>query len=314
MTRVRPLIPVIIGPTAGGKTALAVACAQKLTAATGCPAHIISADSVQIYRGMDIGSAKPTAAERQGIPHHLIDILDPDDAFTVHDWLAKADNLIEELQRVGICPVLVGGTHLYIKALVDGLFQGPTPDPALREELSIRPLSTLRHTLEQVDPESAARIHPADQRRTVRALEVYIQSGVPISILRQQWDRQHPRRDDLLLLGLDWPTDQINSRINLRAKEMMGLGFLDEVRELLPCMGVQARQAIGYAQLAAHLRGESTLEDALEQIKVETRRFAKNQRTWLKRLSANSSFRWVPGASVESEGTAQDISRQCLAT
>lgn len=294
-----PRFPVIAGPTAGGKSDLAVDVALAL-GERGTPGggEIVSADSVQIYRGLDIGSAKPTPEERRGVPHHLIDVVKPDEAFTVADWLAAANTVVADIQSRGSIPIVVGGTHLYIKAFLEGLFEGPDPDPALRESLRAQGLPALREQLRRADPQAAARIHPNDERRTIRALEVLHQTGTPITQLQQQWDKR--ARSDCTLVVLDWPSELLNPRINARVKDMMSRGLLEETRALMgatgepssarPCspfrFGPQSREALGYKQLLAHLEGRCSLDDAVEQIKIETRRFAKNQRTWLRRLRA----------------------------
>jgi tRNA dimethylallyltransferase len=295
MTNPAPIL-VIVGPTAGGKSALAMALARAL------PGECISADSMQIYRGMDIGTAKPTAAERSEIPHHLIDLVEPDDdGFTVDAWLERATATADEIRRRGRTPIVVGGTNLYVRALLEGLFEGPEPDPALRAALEALPISALREELVRVDPPSAARIHPNDLRRTVRALEVFRQTGTPLSTLQTQWSadvRQNARRD-AIVVGLEWPVDAINRRINARVKEMMAAGFLDEVRTLAARgLGRQAREAVGYGELLEHLAGRVSLEDAIEAIKIRTRRYAKQQRTWLRRFRALERSCWLD-ASVE---------------
>jgi tRNA dimethylallyltransferase len=270
--------PVIIGPTAGGKSSIAMevaACAE----AAGLRAEILSADSVQIFRGMDIGSAKPTPDELARVPHHLIDVVDPEGRYTVHDWLEDAERTVDEVRTRGALPIIVGGTNLYIKAFMEGLFRGPEPDASIRAELQRIPQGDRRAELERVDAAAAARIHPNDERRTVRALEVFRQTGVPITEHQRQWDRD--RRPGALLYGLDWEPDALARRINARVKLMMDAGLLDEVRALAPRLGPQAREALGYKQLLRHLpeaaggTGEWTLEEAVEQIKIETRRFAK---------------------------------------
>lgn len=294
-------IPVIVGPTAGGKSALAVELAQNLG-----NAEIITADAFQIYKGMDIGTAKPTIAERQDIPHHLIDVRDPRDPtpFTVHDWLREANAAIADIQSRGKLPIVVGGTHLYAKALLDGLFDGPGADPALREQLRAKGLPALREELERVDPQAAQRIHANDERRTIRALEVFHLTGKPISSHQTQWDSKSATSDiplptSHILIGLDWPSEKINPRINQRVKHMMELGFLDEVRSLhasgafAPNANPQAREALGYKQLLDHLEGRRSLEDAVERIKIDTRHFAKTQRTWLKRLRITPESMWI---------------------
>lgn len=307
-----PRIPVIVGPTAGGKTDLSLLVAEMLARRTGLASEIISADSVQIFRGMDIGSAKPTMIERRGIPHHLIDIVEPDGTYNVHQWLADAERAIDQVQARGGLPIVVGGTHLYIKALLDGLFEGPPPDPQLRERLTARGLHVLRTELERVDPTAAGRIHPNDLRRTVRALEVFHQTGTPISVLQSQWDREHPRRPDLHVFALLWPTELINRRINRRVRLMMEAGLVDEVRRLSPRLGVQAREALGYKQVLDALAGSMSLEEAFEQIKIETRRFAKNQRTWLRRLSQHQHYTGLALTDSPGPAHAAAIVEQCV--
>lgn len=516
------LVPIIAGPTASGKTALAVEVALALRA-RGRTAEIVTADAFQVYRGMDVGTAKPTTAERAGVPHHLIDVVEPTDRFTVADWLAGAERAIDDVQKRGGTPIVVGGTHLYIKALLDGLFDGPPADERLREALRGMGREALRTELERVDPDAAARIHPNDERRTIRALEVFRLTGTPISKHQTQWaddpgaerpllgspalragpttshretgtpltspwvnlddlDRtlqHHPESivpagfvprdpypegmygpvDDLIrtrrylphlalphatyfvswhanegevlrpeerdivlramthfdgerarvyaacvmpnhvhwlirpfepyrladlvssvkrysaaevhrtrgvtgslwqpecfdwivrhrrdfvecvayialnpvearlssrmaqypwtrvhveamveqkapgtecratqrqrfrFVALQWPIDALNRRINSRVRAMMDRGLMEETRGLWLAgrLGPQAREALGYKQLVEHLEGRSSLDDAVERIKIETRRFAKNQRTWLRRLGLS------PGATV----------------
>jgi tRNA dimethylallyltransferase len=307
--------PVICGATASGKTDLAVAVALRLGG------EIVTADAFQIYRGMDIGTAKPTHPERQGVPHHLIDVVDPgadvgptgakrreaSDRFTVADWLGRAERALADIASRGRVPIVVGGTHLYIKMLMEGMFEGPSPDPELRAELEATPLAVLRAELERVDVDAAARIHPADDRRTRRAIEVYRQTGTPISVHQSQWDEAASREARAVRLeqltgrrpvvvALEWPTEELNRRINARVRVMMEAGLLNEVRELwstgrLPA-GSQAREALGYAQLVDHLEGRCSLDEAVEQIKILTRRFGKAQRTWLRRLAQ------IPGTAA----------------
>lgn len=317
-------VPIIVGPTAGGKSALAVELAHSL-ASQGQAAELITADAFQIYKGMDIGTAKPSIAERQGIPHHLLDLRDPRDPtpFTVHDWLRAAKAAIDDIRSRGKQPIVVGGTHFYIKALLDGLFEGPGADHALRDQLRAKGLPALREELERVDPDAARRIHANDERRTIRALEVFHLTGKPISAHQTQWDAgppslkegagggrqprpgaqspispqgspsdiRHPTSDiPFRLIILDWPSELINPRINARVKQMMEAGFLDEVRALNAAgafgsgANPQAREALGYKQLVDFLECRRSLEDAVERIKIDTRHFAKAQRTWLKRL------------------------------
>lgn len=340
--------PIIIGPTAGGKSDLAVQVAHGLARRGAPPAEIITADAYQIFRGLDIGTAKPAFEERGGIPHHLIDVVDARERFSVHDWLMRATRTIEEVRSRGSTPIVVGGTHLYIKALLDGLFEGPGPDAELRARLAARPLAELRAELERVDPGAAARIHPNDARRTVRALEVFRLTGRPISEHQRQWDRPHTigraggsgalgaeDQEDSepaggrVLVGLDWPAELLNPRINARVKSMIERGLVEEARTLWsagafeaaaagwreeagsreqagvggdgPARANQAREALGYKQLIEHFEGRCTLEEAVERIKIETRRFAKNQRTWLKRLRLTPGSVWIDAAATPRE-------------
>jgi tRNA dimethylallyltransferase len=305
-----PKTVLIVGPTAGGKTALSVELARTLPHG----GEVISADAFLVYRGMDIGTAKPTADERRGVPHHLIDIREPTERFSVHAWLTEAEAAIDGVRARGRTPIVVGGTHLYAKALLDGLFEGPKPDPALRAELVAMGLPALRAELERVDPAAATRIHPNDERRTVRALEVFRQTGMPMTEHQTQWDGQDGRRD-IVLVGLEWPTEAINGRINARVRAMMAGGFLDEVRGLVErgVLGPQAREALGYKQLAEHLSGACSLDDAVERIKIQTRRFAKNQRTWLRRLRTTPGSVWLgPEAVLEPVEAAGRIAAQVM--
>ena len=303
-----PRIPVIAGPTAGGKTALAVAVAKAFDKAGAGLGEVISADAFQVFQGMDIGTGKVTAEEMQGVPHHLIDILEPDDSepFTVARWLELAQQAVAEIRTRARVPIVAGGTHLYIKAFMEGMFEGPGADETIRQKYRKMEPVARRRLLERVDPQAAQRIHPNDERRTIRALEVFEITGTPISTHQAQWGCT--RRADARLIVLDWPTEAINSRINARVKAMAAKGLVEEVESLLMQgkLGEQAIQALGYKQLGSVLReafgcdgsedeavrgvrlprlSEKALARALEQTKIETRRFAKNQRTWLKRLS-----------------------------
>ncbi len=304
-----PRFPVICGPTAGGKTALAVELALALESAGPARAEIISADAYLIYKGLDIGTGKPTERERKGVPHHLIDIAEPAERFSVHQWLRAAEDAIEQIRSRGAIPIVVGGTHLYIQAMLAGLFDGPEPDEALRERLRAMSAPERRSELERVDPAAAQRIHPSDHRRTVRALEVFRQTGTPITELQTQWERAQPDRSDRVLIGLDWAGEAINRRINARVRGMIERGLVEEARALWEGgrLGAQAGEALGYKQLIEHFRGEATLEDAIERIKIETRRFAKNQRTWLRRLRATPDSVWLDAESDTPQNHAQAI-------
>lgn len=307
--------PVIVGPTAGGKSALAVAVAQLAVERLGLGAEVITADAFQVYRGMDIGTAKPGLAERAGLPHHLIDLREPTERFSVAEWLGLARACERDVRARGRLPIVVGGTHLFVKAYLDGLFEGPDPDPAIRAVVRAMTQAERRAELARIDPEAAGRIHANDERRTARALEVYRQTGVPISAQQTQWDRERAEQagdgPSTLLIGLDWPTDAINRRINARVRAMVAAGLVDEVAGLVRAgrLGPQAGEALGYKQIAAAMSadggiGAAALAEAIERIKIETRRFAKNQRTWLKRLRLTPGSLWLTAAAEASEPRA----------
>lgn len=301
-----PLI-VIVGPTAGGKTALSIALANELPSGGEC----LCADSMQVYRGMDIGTAKPTPEERDQAPHHLLDLVDPsEDGFTVDRWLELAESAIADIRARHRIPIVVGGTNLYVKALLEGMMDGPEPDDALRAELERTPIEDLRAELERVDPEAASRIHPNDRKRTLRAVEVFRLSGQPLSAQQQQWDRGAVRAD-ARIIGLDYPAEVINRRINARVKAMVEAGLVDEVRALhdAGALGRQAREALGYKQIIEHLEGQYTLAEAIEQVKIRTRRYAKQQRTWLRRFRAWPNSLWLDASSRSTGEQAADVLR-----
>jgi tRNA dimethylallyltransferase len=299
-----PLL-VIVGPTAGGKTALAVELALRLGG------ECISADSMQVYRGMDIGTAKPSPAEQRGVPHHLFDLVDPsDDGFTVDDWLEHCERAVEAIRGRGRIPIVVGGTNLYVRALLEGLFKGPEPDPGLRALLERTPLGELRAELVRVDPRAADRIHPNDQRRTVRAIEVFRSTGRPLSEHQTQWsERLGARvRPDAFVVGIDWPVELVNRRMNARVKGMFAAGLVEEVRALATKpggLGRQAREAVGYGEALAVVAGTMSLDEAIEATKIRTRRYGKQQRTWLRRFRGVEHAVWIDAATMP-EGTWPD--------
>lgn len=295
--------PVIVGPTAGGKTALGVELAKRLSG------EVVTADAYQIYTDLHIGTAKPTIEEREGIEHHLIDLVELKDRFTVHDWLHRADPLVHALQNDNITPVVVGGTNLYIKAFLDGLFEAPEPSDEVKLRVESMTQPDRRAMLEEVDPEAHARIDGADIRRTKRALEIYLETGTPITTLQRQWDQDKPTRPEAVLIGLDWSVEAINARINKRVKIMIEQGLVEEARALFDAdaFGEQSREAIGYKQLIAHFEGRCSLDDAIERIKIDTRRFAKNQRTWLKRLRVRPGTIWVSAEGRSASEIADEV-------
>jgi len=279
---------VIVGPTAGGKSDVAVAVARAFGG------EVISADSMQVYRHLDAGTAKPTGDQRAQVPHHLVDAIEPTEPFTVADWLAAAEALIAQMHERGVLPVVAGGTNLYIKALLEGMFAGPGSDPVLRAALAEVPGDELHAELALKDPQAAERIDPNDRKRVIRALEVHQLTGKPISQLQSQWKAEaradEPYRHHPVLIGLRWGVKQINRRINARIKQMFSPPEgredpIDETARLLEAglLGPQAREAIGTRQALPHLQGECDDDEVIEKVKIDTRRFAKAQRTWLKR-------------------------------
>ncbi|MDI9404626.1 MAG: tRNA (adenosine(37)-N6)-dimethylallyltransferase MiaA [Limnohabitans sp.] len=287
--RVCPFVVVILGPTAGGKSDLAMELARRIGG------ELVSADSMQVYRGMDIGTAKPTPAERAEIVHHAIDQVDAsEDGFTVARWLDIADRAIADILARGRVPIVVGGTNLYIRAFLEGLDTAPAADASFREALESVDSAALHARLAALDPSTAARLHVQDRRRVVRALEIAHTTGELPSARRTAWDEVGvtPRRNDLFTVVLDWPVERINRRINARVKRMFEAGFVREVAELVQRGGLcaQARAACGYEELIK-IVGDGTrtprqheIDEAMEQTKIRSRRLAKQQRTWLKRF------------------------------
>lgn len=275
----RPII-LILGPTAGGKTSLSITLANTLEGGGEC----ICADSMQIYKRMDIGTAKPTQDERNAAPHHLLDMIEPSEkGFTVDSWLTLANQKIEEIRARGKWPIIVGGTNLYVQSLLFGMFDAPSANPERRAELEEITNDQLREILQKLDIEATTRIHINDRRRTIRAIEVCELTGKTISEQQSQWNGQSPR-EDARIIGLNWQVGKINRRINKRVKNMMDEGLLQEVIALQDELGQQASEALGYKQLLEHLRGTCDLEHAIERTKILTRRYAKAQRTWLRRF------------------------------
>jgi len=277
-----PAVAAVLGPTASGKSALGLALAELLGG------EILCCDSMQVYRGMDIGTAKPTTAERMAIPHHLLDLASPGEQFHAAAWATAARGLIADVSRRGRLPIVVGGTGLYYRALVKGLFEAPKPDPAIRArhqaEAAEHGIAVLQERLRAIDPEAAEKILPGDLVRTSRALEVFEQTGMPISALRRQRAVTPPPLCMFTVL-LDFDLDALRPRIAQRVDGMMAAGFLDEVRALRAAGHGSARamQALGYKQLGQYLDGAQSLAAAVAAIKSATAAYARRQRTWFRR-------------------------------
>lgn len=277
---------VLTGPTGSGKSSLALELAEEIGA------EIVSMDSMTLYRGLDIGTAKPTAAERDRVRHHLVDVLDPWEAGNVAWWLDESAIACEDIRTRGKRPLFVGGTPMYLKALLHGLFDGPPADPRVRAELEAEAarvgVEAFHSRLAEVDPKTAARLHPNDVRRVVRALEVFTVSGRPISAFQQTWDS--PDVPAIPAFVLERPREELYRRIDARVDAMLATGWLDEVRRLreLPRpISKEAAQALGYRELLAYLDVTSEgWDETVTLIKTHTRQFAKRQLTW---------FRHMPG-------------------
>ncbi|HTC35443.1 MAG TPA: tRNA (adenosine(37)-N6)-dimethylallyltransferase MiaA [Bryobacteraceae bacterium] len=284
-------LPIVVGPTGSGKSALA----QHVALTVG--GEIVNCDSLQVYRGFDIGTAKVPAVERQGIPHHLIDVIDPDQLFTAGDYARAAESVLREIAARGRVPVIAGGTGFYLRALLDGLFPGPARDEALRERLELRETShpgSLHRILSRLDRAAAARIHPNDKNKTMRALEVRLIEGQSISSLFER-GRAPLTGFRPIKLGLDPPRDLLYERLNARTQAMFQHGLMDEVRGLL-ASGVSRSakpfESLGYKQALQLMDGALTPEQALESTQLETRRYAKRQITWFRKEHA---VHWLSG-------------------
>jgi len=297
----------LTGPTASGKTLVALELARRLEA------EIISLDSMALYRGMDIGTAKPTAGERAARPHHLIDLIEPDEEFSLARYVEAAHQAAEEIGSRGRVPLFVGGTPLYLKALLRGIFSGPPADWDLRQRLQAlaeREGSERLHArLAEVDPRSAARLHARDTRRIIRALEVWDKTGRSISELQQQFDRARPAGECRVFV-LKWPPRELAKRIDRRVDDMFAAGLGEEVRRLLASAhppGRTASQAVGYRDVIEHVRGVRGLDETIGLVKLRTRQFAKRQMTWFRSLS---ECRFVPREEEdEAAGVAAEIVR-----
>ena len=289
-----PELLVVTGPTATGKTALGAALARLLDG------EVVGADSMQIYRGMDIGTAKPTAAEMGGVPHHMIDVADPSESFSAARWAAMASACVDDILARGRVPVVVGGTGLYIDALLRRAdFAAAPGDSGLREQLEAEYDAlggeAFRRRLAEVDPARAEKLAPGDKKRLVRALEVFRLTGETITA-HDERSRREPPRYTSMKVALDFTErERLYERIDRRAAQMFADGLADEVRGLLAA-GLSERctamQAIGYKETAAYLRGETSLDEAIERVQRESRRYAKRQLTWLRREEGVRWLRW----------------------
>jgi tRNA dimethylallyltransferase len=300
---------VIAGPTAIGKTQIAIALARRI------PAEIVCADSRTLYRGMDIGTAKPSRTDRAAVPHHLLDVADPDYVVTLAEFQSLALAAIEGVRGRGRIPLVVGGTGLYIRAVVDRIAIPPAPpDWSLRERLEdeerLRGPGALHRRLLEVDPLAASRIHPRNVRRIIRALEVFARTGSPISTLQRRASddaRANASSGAVLMVALGLDRARLDERIDRRIEQQLAEGLMDEARVLLLAGYSPTRpalQGLGYKEMIGHLAGETTFDDALARLRRNTRRLVKRQLTWLR---ADTRYRWIDVDERAPEVVAAEI-------
>ena len=300
----------IAGPTASGKTALAVALAKELNA------EVVSCDSMQVYRRMDIGTAKPTAQEMQGLPHHMIDVAEPEEDFSVSRYCRLASPIVDEIVARGKTAIIAGGTGLYMDSLIRGNAFAPFPSTGVREKLEAQAdaegMEAMLEWLRSVDPESAARLHLSDRKRIIRALEVYLETGQTITDHNRKTQAIPPKYNPLWL-GLDFADRaELYRRIDLRVDLMLEAGLISEIRDLL-ASGIPpkctAMQAIGYKEFVSALNGEESMEQAAEEVKKSSRHYAKRQLTWFRR---NPAMHWITRQTGEKNEEILAATRQII--
>ncbi len=294
----------LTGPTACGKTAVGVALAEQIGA------EIIAMDSMTLYRGLDIGTAKPTQNEQHDVPHHLIDVIDPWDSASVADYLQWAEAVIRDIESRHRRVLFVGGTALYLKALLRGLFDGPGADPAIRDELEKEDSATLHSRLEAIDPAHAARLPVADKRRVVRALEVFAMTGKPLTSFQNGHDQP---AENVRVFNLERPREEMRQRINDRVVTMFENGLLNEVRRVQSGprpLNLVPSQGVGYRESIAHLKGELSLSETIIRTQARTRQFSKRQGTWFRGLKECLAIPIDPEESAEA--VANRLAREIL--
>ena len=305
-----PQIITIAGPTASGKTALSILLAKEMDG------EIVSCDSMQVYKDMDIGTAKPTPEEQQGIPHHMLSVAEPWEDFSVSRYCAMADPIVEDILRRGKSPIIVGGTGLYMDALIRGNAFAPCPSTGRREELEAlaasQGIEAVIERLRAVDPGSAARLHPSDQKRIVRAMEVYLETGMTITEHNRKTQEIPPKYHPIRFTLTDRQRQTLYDRIDRRVDAMVEAGLIEEIQGLL-ARGIPekctAMQAIGYKEFVAALHGACSLEEAAGQVKQSSRRYAKRQLTWFRRNPENI---WLIREDGQTSMEILDSARQYL--
>ena len=300
----------VVGPTASGKTALGVEIAKEFNG------EVVSADSMQIYKGLDIATAKPTEEEMQGIPHHLVGILDRDVSFSVADYVELAKKSIEDIASRGKLPVLVGGTGLYISSLLDGIvFPDIKSDENVRKriqkEIDELGAEAVFEKLKAADPETAAELHPNNKVRVIRALEVYELTGRKLSEYKAE-SRKYPSPYDAVIIGIGaYDRSKLYDRINMRVDKMLENGLIDEAKEVFLAGGMKtSANAIGYKELIPYFENKSDLNTCIEKIKQETRRYAKRQLTWFRK---NAKIQWIMLEELDNREKIHDYCRKIIA-
>jgi tRNA dimethylallyltransferase len=291
----------LAGPTAVGKSEIALLLAEKIGG------EIISVDSMQVYRGLDIGTAKPSAAERARVPHHLIDVVDLTESFDAAQFVRLANAAVIEIQARGHVPVFCGGTGLYFKALLEGLGEAPAADDKLRAELEAMPLPELLAELAEKDPVTYERIDHQNPRRVVRAVEVIRLTGRKFSEQRSEWGSTVHSPESTVIFGFAREREDLRKRVDARVDAMFARGLVEETKKLLErglAQNKTALQALGYRQAVEHLRGERSLPDTIELVKSKTRQFAKRQMTWFKR---QLHLKWVEIAQRDTAVSICDV-------
>ena len=305
-----PQIITIAGPTASGKTALSILLAKEMDG------EIVSCDSMQVYKDMDIGTAKPTLEEQAGIPHHMLSVAEPWEDFSVSRYCAMADPIVEDILRRGKSPIIVGGTGLYMDALIRGNAFAPCPSTGRREELEAlaasQGIEAVIERLRAVDPGSAARLHPSDQKRIIRAMEVYLETGMTITEHNRKTQEIPPKYHPIRFTLTDRQRQTLYDRIDRRVDAMVEAGLIEEIQGLL-ARGIPekctAMQAIGYKEFVAALHGACSLEEAAGQVKQSSRRYAKRQLTWFRRNPENI---WLIREDGQTSMEILDSARQYL--
>ena len=296
----------IAGPTASGKTALSIALAKELDA------EIVSCDSMQVYKGMDIGTAKPTVQEREGIPHHMLDVASPDEDYSVSRYCTEAAPIVDDILARGKTAIIVGGTGLYMDSLIKGNDFAPFPSTGMREMLEQKPIEDVFAQLQSVDPEAAARLHLSDRKRIIRAMEVYLETGETITEHNRRTQLIPPKYHPVWFALEDENRQDLYDRIDRRVELMLQQGLIDEIQALLAA-GIPAKctamQAIGYKEFISALDGHITVAEAAAQVQQASRHYAKRQLTWFRR---NPVIHWLRRKSGDTTEEILLLARQVL--